>query len=570
MSFADIKVGIRLGTGFGLMLVLIILLVAMGLSRMAKVQDELDDITQDKMMKMTHLYAMREDLNRVEISVGNIALNPDDQDMAAETARIGKARSDYDAHARALHSMLNNEAESGQFARIEAARAVTRQQFDKAIELGRANDKSGAILVLLHELQPNVEQRLAKLSEMIASQEKNTSENVSAAHALYSDTRALAISMTMLVLALGVFVAWSNTRSITRPLQQALRLANAVAKGDLSQRIEVESRDEFGQLLQALKDMNGSLTGIVAEVSDASAAITIATREIASGNSDLSQRTEQQASSLEETASSMEELTSTVKQNAANAKQANQLATRASDIAMRGGQAVDDVVRTMALISASSKKIADIIAVIEGIAFQTNILALNAAVEAARAGEQGRGFAVVASEVRNLAQRSAAAAKEIKVLIDASVDKVDIGSNQVEQAGTTMHEVVEAVKRVTDIMAEISAASDEQSAGIEEVNQAIVQMDDMTQQNAALVEEAAAAAEAMQGQAEVLAQAVSAFRLDRSRAVSRRGPEPAIGQVSPVTLPAAAIPSGTERALRARTGPSGKAKAVSDGDWKEF
>ena len=281
----------------------------------------------------------------------------------------------------------------------------------------------------------------------------------------------------------------------------------------------------MGQLLQALKDMNASLGNIVGEVRSTTDSISTAAQEIAAGNSDLSQRTEEQASSLEETASSMEELTSTVKQNAENAKQANQLAANASDIAVKGGQAVNEVVQTMGSISASSKKIMDIISVIEGIAFQTNILALNAAVEAARAGEQGRGFAVVAAEVRNLAQRSAAAAKEITALIGDSVDKVDIGSRQVDQAGATMNEIVSAVKRVTDIMAEIAAASNEQSSGIEQVNQAIIQMDEVTQQNAALVEEAAAAAEAMQEQARALytrSECIQGGGWQRSRGDDRR------------------------------------------------
>jgi methyl-accepting chemotaxis protein len=323
----------------------------------------------------------------------------------------------------------------------------------------------------------------------------------------------VSVAAVMGLLALGlVFIV----RAVARPVKNAIEIARLVTGGDLTQRIEVNASGEVGQLLQALKEMNESLAGIVGEVRGTTESITTASREIAQGNSDLSQRTEQQASSLEETASSMEELTSTVKQNTENARHANQLAATASDIAVKGGQAVGEVVQTMASISTSSKKIVDIISVIEGIAFQTNILALNAAVEAARAGEQGRGFAVVASEVRNLAQRSAAAAKEIKILIDDSVDKVDAGTRQVDQAGATMTEIVAAVKRVTDIMAEIAAASDEQSTGIEEVNQAITQMDEVTQQNAALVEQAAAAAESMQGQSEALKQAVSFFKLKKN------------------------------------------------------
>jgi methyl-accepting chemotaxis protein len=322
------------------------------------------------------------------------------------------------------------------------------------------------------------------------------------------------------------FVHWL-TRSMRLRLRQANTTLQAIAAGDLSHRVEVGPLDEIGLLMQAMKDMNASLTDIVGQVRTGTETIAVASREIASGNADLSARTESQASSLEETASSMEELTSTVKQNAENARQANQLVVSTADIAVKGGQVVGQVVDTMASIKDSSRKIADIIGVIDGIAFQTNILALNAAVEAARAGEQGRGFAVVASEVRNLAQRSAGAAKEIKSLIEDSVGKVDAGGKLVDEAGKTMDEIVGSVKRVTDIMSEIAAASQEQSSGIEQVNQAVIQMDDATQQNAALVEEAAAAAESLQNQAAKLAEAVSVFKLD-SGAYSARAERPVL------------------------------------------
>jgi methyl-accepting chemotaxis protein len=354
--------------------------------------------------------------------------------------------------------------------------------------------------------------------------------------------------------------------TMSNSLSEVVRVLSGLADGDLTQTIEQDFEGTFGELKDSSNTTVERLAAIITQVREASETINTASQEISSGNTDLSQRTEEQASSLEETASSMEELTSTVKQNAENAKQANQLAVSASDIAVKGGEVVNKVVSTMSEINESSKKIADIISVIDGIAFQTNILALNAAVEAARAGEQGRGFAVVASEVRNLAQRSAAAAKEIKMLIENSVGKVEVGTKLVDQAGTTMGEVVNSIRRVTDIMAEITAASQEQSVGIEQVNQAITQMDDVTQQNAALVEQAAAAAESLQEQANSLVEAVSVFKLDdETHAAPVEAPRRSNSRVH--TLPKArprAVPVPASR---------GKKLAVAGGaseEWEEF
>ena len=393
------------------------------------------------------------------------------------------------------------------------------------------------------------------------------------------------LTMVGLVFFFGAISLWVISVvaiTTTQAVHNALEIARTVASGDLTSRIKVTSKDETGQLMQALNDMNESLTKVVGQVRSSSDSIATGTAEIASGNADLSSRTEQQASSLEETASAMEELTSTVKQNAENARQANQLAAGASDIAIKGGSVIRQVVDTMDGISTSSKKIADIIGVIDGIAFQTNILALNAAVEAARAGEQGRGFAVVASEVRNLAQRSAAAAKEIKELISDSAAKVDAGTAQVDQAGKTMDEIVTSVKRVTDIMSEIAAASQEQSAGIAQVGNAITQMDEVTQQNAALVEQAAAAAESLEEQAQILAQAVALFVIDatgRHHApastapveVERRGPN---RSKNIARLPARSEPTKTRAPTTEQheeIGGDRVAKLVNSGDdWTEF
>jgi methyl-accepting chemotaxis protein-1 (serine sensor receptor) len=330
----------------------------------------------------------------------------------------------------------------------------------------------------------------------------------------------MAVSAGGIIAALLVFATYVFLRRrVLQPLKEAGHHFDRIASGDLTARVEVSNTNEIGQLFAALKRMQESLTRTVASVRRGVDEINVGSHEIAAGNTDLSSRTEQQAASLEETAASMEELASTVKQNADNARQANQLAASASDVAERGGAAVSEVVHTMEGISASSRKISEIVSVIDGIAFQTNILALNAAVEAARAGEQGKGFAVVAGEVRSLAQRSAQAAKEIKGLIEDSVTKVGAGSQQVERAGSTMQEIVASVKRVTDIMGEISAASEEQSSGIDQVNRAVSQMDEVTQQNAALVEEAAAAAGSLQEQAQRLAEAVAVFKINSGEVI---------------------------------------------------
>ncbi|MGH8853243.1 MAG: methyl-accepting chemotaxis protein [Telluria sp.] len=366
---------------------------------------------------------------------------------------------------------------------------------------------------------------LVKAHDVMSQQ---TSATVADAEAVGRRATLLSYTLMLLGAVVAVIAGVLVSRSITRPLADAVEAAQSVAAGDLRTTIDVRSNDETGQLLQALKDMTGSLQNIVAQVRGGAETIAVASDEIARGNLDLSHRTEQQAGAIEETASSMEEITSTVQQNAESARQASQLAISACDVAAKGGHMVEQVVGTMASISDSSRKIVDIIGVIDGIAFQTNILALNAAVEAARAGEQGRGFAVVASEVRNLAQRSATAAREIKELIHDSVQRVDAGNRLVGETGATMGEIVTSVRRVMDIIGEISTASAEQGAGIAQVNMAVSEMDSVTQQNAALVEEAAAAAESLRAQTLALNQVVSVFKLEDARealkAISARAP----------------------------------------------
>ena len=393
---------------------------------------------------------------------------------------------------------------------------------------------------------------LAKAKENVAAQ------SVQAGTDLYETLRAVMIVLAVAGVAIGMLLGWLVTRGIVRPLEQAVAAARQVAAGDLTTDVEVTTRDETGDLMGALKTMNESLARIVKDVRDGCESIASASSQIAQGNADLSQRTEEQASSLEETAASMEQLTSTVQQNANNASEADRLVNQASTVAVRGGEVVEGVVQTMSAISDSSRRIADITGVIDGIAFQTNILALNAAVEAARAGEQGRGFAVVAGEVRTLAQRSAVAAKEIKALIDESVTRVEGGTRQVDEAGRTMREVVDSVRQVATLVREIASASEEQSAGIGQVNQAVAQMDSVTQQNAALVEEAAAAAASMQEQATRLAQEVRRFKVEAGGGSAREA-QVRLVQAVPVAprKPAAAV----ARPALAQ---------ASDDDWSTF
>ena len=452
---------------------------------------------------------------------------------------------------------------------------------DTAIDMSTVDMNTG--MAMMQTADSGFQQMYKELDQLVQLETRLAQASYESASAAFSKVVVALLAILVLGLAVSVGTAFFMSRMIVRPLRNAIATAGRIAGGDLTSEIEVVGRDETGELLQALKDMNASLQKIVSDVRGSTDSISTASQQIASGNADLSSRTEEQASSLEETASSMEELTSTVKQNAENAKQANQLAAAATGVAVKGGQVVGQVVETMSSINESSKKVVDIISVIDGIAFQTNILALNAAVEAARAGEQGRGFAVVASEVRNLAQRSAAAAKEIKALIGDSVDKVGAGTKLVDEAGKTMQEIVTSVKRVTDIMSEITAASQEQSSGIEQVNQAITQMDQVTQQNAALVEQAAAAAESMQEQAQNLTQAVAVFNVGKAAAgaAAGRGAQAAEKDASPARP--AAERRGPNRApnvarLRGRpekTRPgtqSAKAAAGGGGEdqWEEF
>jgi methyl-accepting chemotaxis protein len=425
-----------------------------------------------------------------------------------------------DQHVATLDSLIHSDKGKELIAAFKKERATFVGSFDTIQQYTQSNRAVQARQTLNEVTLPTLERLQGIITQLVSYQTELTLASGAQMEETIATAKYITVGLTLAGLLIGSLFAWLITRSITRPMNQAVKVARTVASGDLTSTIQVTGKDETAQLLQALKDMNDSLVGIVSKVRTGTQSMATASSQIAAGNEDLSSRTEQQASSLTETASSMEEMTSTVKQNADNAQQAHTLATAASNVASDGGKVVSSAVQTMQAINAASRKIEDIISVIDGIAFQTNILALNAAVEAARAGEQGRGFAVVASEVRTLAQRSAAAAKEIKELIENSVSKVEEGSRQVTAAGQSMEEIVTSIARVTDIVGEITAASHEQTRGIEQINMAIGQMDQVTQQNAALVEEAAAASQSLQEQAGELAKVVSVFKVNDDHAMA--------------------------------------------------
>jgi len=475
-----------------------------------------------------------------------------------------------------IKELLVSDEERKAYDAIVALRVAYQKGKNDVSDARKTGDDAATEAVYREKFVPAADAYKNKVNELLAYQRKSIDDTARAIDDANTRSNTLLMILTVLMVAIGSLAAWIISRSITAPLKSAIDIAATVANGDLTTRFDGStSRSEIGELMTALRGMNDALRNVVSQVQVGTKTIASASNEIAAGNLDLSQRTEEQASALEETASSMEELTSTVRQNAENARQANQLAHAASDVAERGGSIVGQVVNTMGTINDSSRQIFDIISVIDGIAFQTNILALNAAVEAARAGEQGRGFAVVASEVRNLAQRSAAAAKEIKELIGNSVEQVDIGSKLVQQAGSTMNEVVDSVRRVTDIMGEITSASSEQSIGIDQVNTAITQMDQVTQQNAALVEEAAAAAASMQEQAERLADVASSFRLGDDGAQPSLAAPPAARKVA-VKVAARPAPSAPKKpAVRlpdasASSTARKPATVGNDKDWEEF
>jgi methyl-accepting chemotaxis protein len=504
------KIGVRLAVAFGVVTTLAGVIGLLAFMALSLVDSKWNDMSTVSMQKREIAAQSEARLGQAVQAFKNYVLRGQRYDKAFSTDldEIGAAVAAYRKHP-------HGPQESAALDEIGTGITAYRSAMQKMVAMRQQGASVEAIDQSVSGADKAISKAIQDLTRISLGESSAAGASV---EATVRQANRTILSITLAVVLSSILSAWLVTRSIVVPVRHAVQVAQTVAGGDLTSAIEVHATDETGRLLEALRTMQSSLVGIVGEVRGGTDTIAAASRQIASGNQDLSSRTEEQASSLEQTAASMEELTSTVKQNADNARQANQLAVSASEVAVRGGSVVNQVVDTMSAINTSSKKIVDIIAVIDGIAFQTNILALNAAVEAARAGEQGRGFAVVASEVRSLAQRSAAAAKEIKTLIDDSVNKVGAGSAQVAEAGRTMEEIVASVRRVTDIMGEISAASQEQTSGIDQINQAITQMDQVTQQNAALVEEAAAAASSLQNQAGSLVETVSVFRLERGRA----------------------------------------------------
>jgi len=518
--FGNMKIRDRLAVGFAIILALSIASTVIGIWRIQVVSQVTRTMVDESVRKERLISALNTNLRGGILRTIAILRSSDQMLNAFFLNEDLIAKKDASALQKQITSLLQNEEEKNLYQQVLEQQKKYSQINSRMMELKSNGDADEGNQILVQEFVPASKHYQAALGRLLEWEQVEIDRSSRHIDLIAGQSRILLLIVEIAALLFGVSCAWLLTRSIIRPIKQAVELSHKVANGDLTTEIKIKSRDEVGQLLMSLQSMNSNLRNIVSNVRTSTMTIATASRAIAVGNMDLSSRTESQASALEETASAMEELISTVRSNADNAREASALASSASLIAIEGGGVVDLVVQTMREINASSKKIVDIISVIDSIAFQTNILALNAAVEAARAGEQGRGFAVVASEVRSLAQRSAAAAKEIKSLIDDSVRRVSNGSSQVERAGATMINIVTSVKRVTSIVHEISEASQEQAAGIEQVNDTITQLDNVTQQNSALVVKAASAAEAMQLEADNLTGLVSVFLTDSSEAVT--------------------------------------------------
>jgi methyl-accepting chemotaxis protein len=577
MNLKNMKVSARLALGYALVLILLAAIVCVGLLKMREMRERMRLITDVNNVQITLVGEMQDTVAERMIALRNLAILTDMNAMRTESERIRKQETDYaEAKARlgkTFEDPGTTPEEKAFFVKLQEQESAALPLMREAEKLGLANKMEETNDIMMNRVAPLQAAWLDTMNALARWEVKLNDDAAREARAAYDSAVSQMLTLAAAAIAAGIAAAIMITRALLKQLggepRQAAEVAVRIAGGDLSVDVPVKPGDK-DSLMLSMRDMRDKLADLVAEVRAGTDTIATAAGQVSAGNLDLSSRTEQQAGSLEETASSMEELTSTVRQNAENAQQASAMAVSASEVAQQGGRIVAQVVQTMDAINGSAKKIVDIITVIDGIAFQTNILALNAAVEAARAGEQGRGFAVVAGEVRNLAHRAGSAAKEIKALIDDSVQKVDAGSTLVGSAGATMDEIVGRVKSVTDIMAEISAASREQSSGIDQVNQAITQMDEVTQQNAALVEEASAASQAMQEQAARLAEMVGVFKLAGGDAAAAKT---APRTVRPAPAPAArTLPAPARHAAGAARPQARKATvaARAEAEWEEF
>ncbi|HEX4333038.1 MAG TPA: methyl-accepting chemotaxis protein [Usitatibacter sp.] len=564
----SLRIGTRLALGFGLVLAIVLAVSVAATWLGQKSRDDLAAVHAGTGAKLALASDMKALALEQSAVMRNIGLHSDIKAMQSDEDKARALGKELDEARDHMAALPLSGPEREVIDSLKKADHDLDAPFLQALGLSTSFRNDEAAKVLITEVDPIVQKTLTLLNRLIELQKK-AAEEANAAAIVTGDRLARTVYIVEVVaLILAVLVAWTITRSIVGPLRDAVAVARRVASGDLTSNITPEGRDEAAELLSALREMNDGLGRMVAQIRTGADSIAVGAGEVAAGNQQLSSRTEEHASSLEETASTLEEFTTTVKQNAEHAKQASSLAATASTTAQKGGEVVTRVVTTFQEVTDSSKRIGDIIGVIDGISFQTNILALNAAVEAARAGEQGRGFAVVASEVRSLAQRSAESAKEIRRLIESSVGRVEAGAKLVEQAGRTMDELVGSVKKVAEIMTEIASASHEQSSGIEQINRAITQMDTVVQMNASLVEEATAAATSMASQATGLARAVAQFRVDESSSIHASphaaAPMP-LARPADSERPSSTLPPRREPLLTATT-----ATAAADEDWKEF
>ena len=565
MKFENIKIGPRLAMAFGLMMAFLVVVTVVGMNALTSTKAHIDVIVTENEHKIDAANDMRQSVGVVAAAARDYLLRSDKESLAKLRERIANAHKATDDAIGRLTALVRSSKGMDILAQLTRSRATVDPLFEKVLALADEGKRDEATAFLYASVLAPQSAWMDELEAMIAFQEQSNADHVAQLNSDYQSARGWTLATLLVALLCGAGSAWFITRSIVRPINRAVTVARTVAAGDLTSEFREETgSNEAASLLRALGRMNDALLAIVGQVRSGTDAIATASSEIATGNLDLSTRTEQQASSLEETASSMEEMTTTTRLNADNADQASALAVSASQVAQKGGAVVAQVVGTMNEINDASKKIVEIISVIDGIAFQTNILALNAAVEAARAGEQGRGFAVVAAEVRNLAQRSATAAKDIKVLIGNSVDKVASGTQLVGAAGATMTEIVASIGRVTEIMGGITEASREQLAGIDQINQAVSEMDTVTQQNAALVEQAAAAAASLQEQSAALARVVSVFKLRSDGASAAARPATLKMVRSSVAAPAPAQAAAARKPRLAAV-----AKASAD-EWEQF